>query len=67
MSLSLVARGFGVVVEGGASKSRSSAFCRRETGLVGVLSEIPAAVGHGLGSPAVQCEFQGPSNLLKGD
>ena len=30
---------------------------RRGTVLVGVLGEVPAAVEHGFGPPAVHCEF----------
>ena len=33
-------------------------FGRRGTGLVGILSEVPAAVGHEFGPPAVQCGFK---------
>ena len=38
---------------------------RRGTGLVGVLNEVPAAVGHEFGPPAVYCESQVPPGLLK--
>ena len=36
-------------------------------GLVGVLNEIPAAVEHEFGPPAVQCESQAPTGLLEED
>ena len=39
----------------------------RGTGLVGVLNEVPAAVGHGFGPSAVQCESQDPPDLLEED
>ena len=40
---------------------------RRGTGLGGVLNEVPVAVGHGFGPPAVRCESQAPPGLLEGD
>ena len=40
---------------------------RRGTGLVGMLNEVPAAVEHEFGPPAVQCEFQTPPDLLEED
>ena len=40
---------------------------RRGTGLVGVLSEVPASAGHGFSPPAVHCEPQAPPDLLEGD
>ena len=42
-------------------------FGRRGTGLVGMLIEVPASVGHELGPPAVQCESQAPPDLLEED
>ena len=33
--------------------------------MVGVLNEVPAAVGHEFGPPAVQCEPQAPPDMLK--
>ena len=38
---------------------------RHGAGLVGVLSEVPAAVEHESGPPAVQCESRAPPELLK--
>ena len=38
---------------------------RRGAGLVWVLSRAPAAVKHGLGPPAVQCEPRAPPDLPK--
>ena len=35
--------------------------------LVGVLNEVPAAVEHKFGPPAVQCESQAPPDLLEED
>ena len=32
-----------------------------------MLNEVPAAVWHEFGRPAVQCESQAPPGLLKGD
>ena len=32
-----------------------------------VLNEVPAAVGHEFGPPAVQCESQAPPDLLEED
>ena len=40
---------------------------RRRTGLVGVLNEVPVAVEHGFGPPAVQYESQAPPDLLEED
>ena len=40
---------------------------RRASGLVGLLNEVPAAVEHEFGTPAVQCESQAPPDLLKED
>ena len=40
---------------------------RHGVGLVGMLSEVPAAVEHEFGPPAVQCESQTPPDLLEGD
>ena len=40
---------------------------RRGTGLVGVLNEVPAAVGHEFGPPAVQCQSRAPPDLLEED
>ena len=40
---------------------------RHGAGLVGVLNEVPAAVEHEFGPPAVQCESQAPPDLLEGD
>ena len=37
-----------------------SRLSRRGTGLVGVLNEVPEAVGHEFGPPAVQCESRAP-------
>ena len=33
-------------------------------GLVGILNEVPAAVGHEFSPPAVQCESQASPGLL---
>ena len=30
-----------------------------------MLSEVPAAVGHGFGPPAIKCESQAPLDLLE--
>ena len=40
---------------------------RRGTGLVGELNEVPAAVEHKFGPPAVQCESQAHPDLLEED
>ena len=40
---------------------------RHGAGLVGVLNEVPAAVGHGFGPPAEQCKSQAPPDLLEDD
>ena len=63
-----VARGVGVVVEGACFLV---VFIGRlghhGAGLVGMLNEIPAAVEHEFGAPAVQCESQAPPDLLEED
>ena len=38
---------------------------RRGAGLVEVLDEVPAAVEHKFGPPAVQCESQAPLGMLE--
>ena len=40
---------------------------RHGAGLVRVLNEVPAAVEHEFGPPAVQCESQAPPDLLEED
>ena len=40
---------------------------RRGTGLVEMRNEVPVAVEHGFGPPAVQCESQAPPDLLEED
>ena len=40
---------------------------RHGAGLVGMLNEVPAAVVHEFGPPAVQCESQVPPDLLEED
>ena len=40
---------------------------RHGAGLVGVLNEVPAAVEHEFGPPAVQCKSQAPPDLLEED
>ena len=40
---------------------------RRGTGLAGALNEVPAAIGHGIGPPAVQCDSQANPDLLEED
>ena len=40
---------------------------RHGAGLDGVLNEVPAAAGHKLGPPAVQCESRALPNLLEED
>ena len=40
---------------------------RRGAGLVGILNEVPAAVEHEFGPPAVLCESQAPPDLLEED
>ena len=40
---------------------------RHGVGLVGMLNEVPEAVEHKFGSPAVQCESQAPPDLLAED
>ena len=40
---------------------------RRGACLAGVLNEVPPAVGHGFGPPAVQCESQAPPGMLEED
>ena len=40
---------------------------RHGAGLVGVLNEVPAAVGHEFGPPAVQCKSKAPPDLLEED
>ena len=40
---------------------------RRGAGLVGMLNEVPAAVEHEFGLPALQCESQAPPDLLEED
>ena len=42
-------------------------FGRHGAGLVGMLNEIPAAVEHEFGPPAVQGKSQTPPDLLKED
>ena len=40
---------------------------RHGAGLVGMLNEVPAAVKHEFGPPAVQCKSQAPPDLLEED
>ena len=40
---------------------------RHGAGLVLMMNEIPVAVEHGFGPPAVQCESQAPPDLLEED
>ena len=40
---------------------------RHGTGLVGMLNEVPAAVVHEFGPPAVKCEPQAPRGMLEED
>ena len=40
---------------------------RHGAGLVGVLNEVPGAVEHEFGPPAVQSEYHAPPNLLEED
>ena len=66
--LTSIARGGGVVLEGvGLLVVFIGSLGRHRTGLVGVLNEVPAAVGHEFDPPAVQCESQAPPDLLEED
>ena len=40
---------------------------RHGAGLVGMLNEVPAAIEHEFGPPAVQCKSQAPPDLLEED
>ena len=40
---------------------------RHGAGLVGVLNEVPAAVEHEFGPPAVQCESQAHETIKRAD
>ena len=57
----------GVVVEGVCIPVILSRLGRRGTGLVRVLNEVPAAVVHNFGPPAVLCESSAPPDLLEED
>ena len=61
-----MARGAGVVVEGVCLLVvLIGRLGNHGAGLVGVLNEIPAAVEHEFGPPAVQCKSQAPPDLLE--
>ena len=68
MGLPPIARGVGVVVECVCLLAvLIGRLGRRGAVFVGVLNEVPAAVEHKFGPPAVQCKFQAPPDLLEGD
>ena len=63
-----MSRGAGVVVEGVCLLVvLIGRLGHHGAGLVGVLNEIPAAVEHEFGPPAVQCKSQAPPDLLEED
>ena len=62
----LIARGFGVVVEGVCLLVvLIGRLGRHGAGLVLMMNEIPAAVEHEFGPPAVQCESQASPDMLE--